>query len=282
MNRSVYKLLAAQNAVVITDVKLFPVPLLDSGIDKLAIRGPRPLSPSAKVTKHRIDINYLRYFQTKISAMTAVLILLRTIHDASADWIQMDVAHQFGQISFALAQRCFIPSLHQMAAALMSSIVILTITGKRPLHDPANVVRLSLYQQVHVVGHETISVKKERQQPLLLCQQREELFVIRCAVEYLSAIIATGDDVIQTTGNFQARFAGHKAADTKPTLQLRQSTCAASIDQKEVCQSCEKVCLSTCGNQNFLQERIAKIASLTPFCGFFFSSAARFKRQSNN
>ena len=63
---------------------------------------------------------------------------------------------------------------------------------------------------MHMIGHQTISVKEEWESPLLLCQKRKELFVVCRRVEYLPAIIATRDHVIQAAFNFHPRAPGHE------------------------------------------------------------------------
>ena len=62
---------------------------------------------------------------------------------------------------------------------------------------------------MHVVGHQTVGVEKERQADLLHGEERKELLIVRRRVEYLSPVVASRDHMIETTGNFSTSFAGH-------------------------------------------------------------------------
>ena len=55
------------------------------------------------------------------------------------------------------------PALQQVADPSIPAIIVLTISGQQPMHDPANRVRLSFNQQMHVVGHQTIGIEEERE-----------------------------------------------------------------------------------------------------------------------
>ena len=81
------------------------------------------------------------------------------------------------------------------------------------MHDPANAVRLSLDQQVDVIGHQAIGIKEEWKIGLLHRQQREELLIVSGRIEYLPAIIAASNNVIETTLDFNTCSAGHWTAD---------------------------------------------------------------------
>src|SRR5262245_59324938 len=96
-----------------------------------------------------------------------------------------------------------------MSAAPGATVVVLAITCQHPLHDTAHIVLSSFDQQMHMISHQAIRIKEEWESPLLLCQKRKELFVVGRGVEYLPAIIATRDHVIQTTFNFHPRAPGH-------------------------------------------------------------------------
>ena len=77
------------------------------------------------------------------------------------------------------------------------------------MHDPADRVRLSLDEQMHMVGHQTVGVEKEWEPHLQPCEQRKELLVVRRRVEYPPTIIAASDHMVQTALDFSASFPGH-------------------------------------------------------------------------
>ena len=66
------------------------------------------------------------------------------------------------------------------------------------MHDAVNRVRLSLNQQVNVIGHQAIRVKKVRQLVFLNFQQRKKLLIVIIAMENRLPIISSGDEVIET------------------------------------------------------------------------------------
>jgi len=87
---------------------------------------------------------------------------------------------------------------------------LLAITRQHPLQDAAHIV-LSSFDQMHMNGHQAISIKEKWEPPLLPCQKRKELFVVGRRVEYLPAIIATRDHVLQTAFNFHPRAGAWEA-----------------------------------------------------------------------
>ena len=141
--------------------------------------------------------------------MAAVLVLLRLAHHLRAHRIKVDVADQLAQILIRLTENCLVSPLEEMSHLSIFPVVVLTKTRQDAMHDAADRVRLSLDQQVHVVRHQTISVKKEWQPALLHLKQREELQVIDRVVEDNLAIIAASDQVIKTALDFDARLPGH-------------------------------------------------------------------------
>jgi hypothetical protein len=70
--------------------------------------------------------------------------------------------------------------------------------------------RLPLDQQVHVIGHQAVSVEQERQPALLDFEQREKPLVVVIVLEDLLTIVATRNYVIETL-DFNAWLAGHRA-----------------------------------------------------------------------
>ena len=73
-----------------------------------------------------------------------------------------------------------------------------------------------------MVGHETISVEKERQLDLLNRKQQKKLLVVSRRVKDLPTIVTPRDYVIETALDFGARFPGHRGADTNPIEVRRQ------------------------------------------------------------
>jgi hypothetical protein len=65
------------------------------------------------------------------------------------------------------------------------------------MHDAPDCVRLPLNQQVHVIGHEAVSVEKEWKSLLLSLEERKELLIISRIVEDSLPIITPRDYMIE-------------------------------------------------------------------------------------
>ena len=116
----------------------------------------------------------------------------------------MNVAHQLAQIPVALTKDGFVPPLQHVADLLIFPIVVLSVTRQHSLHDAANRICLTLDQQVHMIGHEAVSVNEEWQSSLLDFEQREKLLVVIVAVKDLLSVIAARDYVIEAALDFNA------------------------------------------------------------------------------
>jgi hypothetical protein len=57
-------------------------------------------------------------------------------------------------------------------------------------------------QKVDVIGHQTVSVKEERQFALLDCQESEQLLIVVVIVENALSIVAARHDVVQSAFHF--------------------------------------------------------------------------------
>src|SRR5437588_7180453 len=102
-----------------------------------------------------------------LDCLSQLSIRLRFAHHLGPHGIEMDVTNQLAQIPIALAQNCIVSALQNMAHLAISAIVILTVTSQDPVHDAANRICLTLDQQVHMIGHEAMSVNEEWQLFLL-------------------------------------------------------------------------------------------------------------------
>src|SRR5712691_5276486 len=111
---------------------------------ELAVSFPRDLLLHRKVTQHRINIHYPRRLQTKIRAMTTVLVVLRQVHHPGSHGIKVDVPDQLGQIPITLTEDCFMSSLKQMPHSPMPTVIVLAVPGENPVHDVAQGVGLAL------------------------------------------------------------------------------------------------------------------------------------------
>ena len=95
-------------------------------------------------------------------------------------------------------------------------------------------------------------------------------------VEYLPAIIATSDHVIQTTGDFDASLPSHGRRMLLRT-NLAVNTLRHACCWQRVYSAMDKLCIESIVNfGKFSGARIAQIASLTPVCRFVWLDSPRF------
>jgi len=93
--------------------------------------------------------------------------------------------------------------------------------------------------------------------------------VVGGRVEYLPAIIATSDHVIQTTGDFDASLPSHGRRMLLRT-NLAVKTLRHACCWQRVYSDMDKLCIESRVNfGKFSGARIAQIASLTPVCSGF-------------
>jgi hypothetical protein len=81
------------------------------------------------------------------------------------------------------------------------------------LHDSANGIVTHLDQEVHVIWHQAVCVEIEREFGFLLLENADEPEVIIVGPEYLSAIVAASDDVIEPSADFNPWSTRHGGAD---------------------------------------------------------------------
>src|SRR5437867_11195087 len=114
MNRRVNKFFSSQNTPFVCCIEFFTVTVLHSRGHKLPVFLARNFLLYSEMPKHRIDIDYPSRFQSEISPMSAILVLLRLIYHLCAHWIKMDIPNQLAQIPIALTENRFMSALQQM------------------------------------------------------------------------------------------------------------------------------------------------------------------------
>ena len=110
-------------------------------------------------------------------------------------------SNQLTQIAIGLAENRFISALKQVADLFVFSVEVLAVARQHTLHDSAYSVVLPFDQQVSVVWHQAVCVKKERPLSLLFCEHMQESEVVVVRAEDLSSIIPSGDYMIETSGD---------------------------------------------------------------------------------
>ena len=141
--------------------------------------------------------------------MTTIPIMIGLVHHSGAYRVQVDITDQLRKISITLTKNCLVSALQQVTHATITAVVVLAITSQNAVHDPAHGVRLPLNQEMHMVSHQAVGIKKEWEFAFLYRQKGQKLLIVSRRIEYRPPIIAASDHVIETTLNFGASFPGH-------------------------------------------------------------------------
>jgi len=121
----------------------------------------------------------------------------------------VNVSDEFGQISVALTKYGLMPSLKNMSYVLVSSIVITAVSAEDSLHYLSDRLGLAFKQQMNVVGHQTVSVEKERRADLLFEEKGEKLVSVFRRMKDLLAVVASGDQMIKPARNLNPKSPSH-------------------------------------------------------------------------
>jgi hypothetical protein len=103
--------------------------------------------------------------------------------------IEVDIAHQLQQIRFLLTENGAIASLEDMPRQMVNPVEMLGIAGQAGTHEGGKRHLLGLDEQVEMIGHETIAMKKSSKlaNGLIETVQHEEIIIVR-QEEGLSAV----------------------------------------------------------------------------------------------
>jgi hypothetical protein len=77
------------------------------------------------------------------------------------------------------------------------------------MHDATDWSCLSLDQQVHMIGHQAVSIEEEWQSTLLNFKEGKKLLIVIRRVEDPASIVAARDHMIETAFDINSRFARH-------------------------------------------------------------------------
>jgi len=99
--------------------------------------------------------------------------------------------------------------LIEMAAPFVAAVEPACVGPEEPVH-PLREVRLgSLDRQVEMIGHETPVVERPAEPGDGPLEHREELATVRVVPKDGDAIIATGHDVVESSGVVESERPGH-------------------------------------------------------------------------
>ena len=145
-----------------------------------------------------------------VAGEAAPAVVARRFDHAGAEGVGLDVAEDRQQMVVVLNDGALEPTLPDVAAAVVASVVALGVGDEQALHDPADRGLQGANQQVHVIGHEAIAIELERPALLQVADRLQECLVIPVVEEDRCAVVAAIDDVVDETVADRSKWSGHE------------------------------------------------------------------------
>ncbi len=172
-----------------------------------------------------------RFLDTRSRSITTPRPPSGFCHHSSSHWIQHDLAAEFLEGTLLFHEQTFEPALQQVSQALMATIEPLGVGAMESAYA-ATKIRLGRFNhQVIVISHQTVHGAAPVLLLPLATEYTDELVPIAVLQEDgLLCIAASGDDVVESTGKFEAEWASHETrpyragsakSKTDPASQLR-------------------------------------------------------------
>lgn len=140
----------------------------------------------------------VRFFSYDFAMTTpGITIQLGQVFDQSgSEWIEMNVADQFKQVSILFADDGFVTVLEYMAATVMAVVETDGVAGQQASHQAGEFDSLRDQQQVKVIGDQRPGIA----QGVCLGKQKiqafDEIFPILISEKNITAINPSGDNVV--------------------------------------------------------------------------------------
>src|SRR6266571_6653104 len=128
-----YELVGPQYPTLVRPIEFFHVPELHPRSHEQSEPLTGQVLPRPEVPKHQLGVNQPRLVQAQIRSVTAVREVLRSPHHLGSHRIQVDVPDKLGEILIALAEDRLVAPLKQVAGLSVLAIVMLAISGEKPL-----------------------------------------------------------------------------------------------------------------------------------------------------
>jgi hypothetical protein len=193
------KLVASKHLSFASSIVLSMARLTHSRRDEPLVHFDRAGLRSAEMPQHRLRVYQTRTVLTNVSAVSAVLVVLRS--PPSSLSLDSNVCIEPTRPDNDPSGRgspC--SALKQVPNLLVLAIEILAVAGQETLHNSAYLIVLPFNQKVCVVWHQAVGVKIEGQFCFLLSDHACELEVVVVRTKDLSSIIAAADDVVEPSG----------------------------------------------------------------------------------
>jgi hypothetical protein len=141
--------------------------------------------------------------------MAAPRICIEPLNDLRPKRVLVYVFDQAEKIGIPIAQNCLISPLEEVAYSTVFPVEVHRICLIQALHDLGQRDVLCLDQQVDVVVHEDIGVDTAAGTIFVHSEGKKVFLEVRLVLEDALFLVAADDDVIESTGVFNAWLAGH-------------------------------------------------------------------------
>jgi hypothetical protein len=139
--------------------------------------------------------------------------MVRVIHNAGPDGIQLDVALACEQVAVRLHERCLVPALPERSGSIVKVVEVAHVSPAQRLHRCGQRGRpLRRGEQVHVVRHEDVGVDSEAMPGGQEAQALVEVESIAVGPEDRLPVVAAHHDVHRRGFHEKAREACHPAS----------------------------------------------------------------------
>ena len=131
-------------------------------------------------------------------------------HDG-ADRVELDITGTGEQVAFRVDERRFVSPFPQGAGAPVAVVDVAHVTTAGGLHQARNALDVARRdQQMHVVGHEDVSMDGTAVTTARLEERVVQIRVVVVREEDGSAVVATLDEVQRHVGQYQTGQSGHR------------------------------------------------------------------------
>jgi hypothetical protein len=177
---------------------------------KAAVRPPGVCRTAAEVSEDRFGILFGKVPIAEKHGVTGPRVVsegIDALHEVRAQRVEVDVAHQGGQVSVSFDENGLEAVLKQVAGAAVSAVEGDSVARQQPTqqrgqrHDP------SAENQVDMIGHERPRVEVGVAATQETCQTLQEVGSIAIITEDKTTLDTTGNDVVKRTGRIEARSA---------------------------------------------------------------------------
>lgn len=141
--------------------------------------------------------------------MTAPRIITRSFYHASADRIEVYIAHQFQKIAIAIHKNRFVTTLEQVPGSFGLPVNPAGVTKREILHASLQRKIAALQGKMDMVGHEAKGVNSVTEADSSFLKQEIETESILVAKKYGLSTITAKYDVVESAGQVYARFSCH-------------------------------------------------------------------------